>query len=153
MNPSGERRICRPKEFEEFLTMLVSERQIFQTKQKALMFAAALGAHRNKREELTTRGEGIRIDIFQRAVDDSVIDALAIAVTNDLHVLADDRVEERITIFEESAAAGLRELQKLFDRPTDFLEELLGITQTARLPNQDEFPGLDPDALAQLENF
>ena len=153
MNTSNERRIYPPKEFANFLTKLVEESPIFETKQKTLMFAAALGAHRGEREKLAVRGEGIRIDIFQRVVDDTFIDALAVAVTNDLHVLAADRVDERITIFEESAAAGLKEMQKLFDRPTDCLEELLGITQSARLPRKDDFPGLDPAALAQLENF
>ena len=153
MNSSGERRICPPNEYQTLLTTLVSEQQIFETKQKALMFAAALGAYRGEREELKKKGEGIRIDIFQRAIDDTFIDALAVAVTNDLSVLSADRSEERITIFEESAAAGLKEIQKLFDRPTDFLVELLGITQSARLPHQEDFPGLDPDALAQLENF
>ncbi len=153
MNPSGERRICPPKEYQEFLTTLVSESLIFETKQKALMFAAALGAFRGEREELVSRGEGIRMDIFQRAGDDTFIDALAVAVTNDLKVLASDRVDERITIFEESAAVGLKEMQKLFHHPTDFLEELLIATQNARLPRKDDFPGLDPDALAQLEDF
>ena len=153
MNPSGERRICPPKEFENFLTTLVSELRLFETKQKALMFAAALGAHRGDRGELAIRGQGIRVEIFQRAVDDTFIDTLAVAVTKDLHVLDVDRTDERITIFEESALAGLKEIKKLVDHPTDSLEELLGITQSARLPSRGDLPGLDPEALARLENF
>ena len=153
MNLSGERRIYPPKELEKLLTTLVSELKLFETKQKALMFAAALGAHRGEREVLRLRGEGIRIEIFQRAIDDTFIDALAVAVTKDLHVLAGNRTDERITIFEESALAGLKEIQKLVDYPTDSLEELLGITQSARRPSRGDLPGLDPDALARLETF
>ena len=113
MNSLAERRICPPKEYEKLLNILVNELNIFETKQKALMFAAALGARRGERVRVSARGEGIRIDIFQRAVDDTFIDALAVAVTRDLHVLATDRGEERITIFEESASAGLKEIQRL----------------------------------------
>ena len=153
MNSSGERRICPPREYEDMLNMLVNDLHIFETKQKALMFAAALGARRGDREPLSARGEGIRIDIFQRTVDDTFIDALAVTITGDLHVLAKDRGDERITIFEESASAGLKELQKLVDRPTDSMEELLRLTQDARLPNREDLPGIDPAALAPLENF
>ena len=149
----GERRIYPPKEYKRLLDTLVDELQIFETKQKALMFAAALGARRGEREPVSARGEGIRIDIFQRGSDDMFIDALAIVVTGDLHVLATDRGAERITIFEESASAGLKEIQKLVDKPIDSLEELLRLTQNARLPSREDLPGLDPDALAPLENF
>ena len=153
MNSPGERRIYPPQEYRKLLDTLVDELQIFERKQKALMFAAALGASRGKQEPVSTRGEGIRIDIFQRGVDDTFIDALAVVVTGDLHVLATDRREERITIFEESASAGLKEIQKLIDKPSDSLEELLRLTQDARAPSRQDLPGIEPDALARLENF
>ncbi len=117
------------------------------------MFAAALGARRGDRESLEGRGEGIRVDIFQRAMDDTFIDALAVAVTEDLGVLAKDRGEERITIFEESAKAGLAEMEKVIDRPGDSVDELLRLTQNARIAIREDLPGLDPEALARLENF
>ena len=153
MNSSDQRRIYPPKEYTKLLDRLVEEPPMFETKQKALMFAAALGVHRHERQPISTRGEGIRADIFQGALDDTFIDALAVAVTGDLCVLAPDRRLERITIFEESASAGLREIQKLVDRPGDDLEELLRLTQDARSPSKEDLPGLDPDALARLENF
>ena len=55
MNSFGERRIYPPKEHEGFLTELTGELRLFETKQKALMFAAALGAYRGG--ERTASGE------------------------------------------------------------------------------------------------
>ena len=153
MNSPGERRIYPPREYKTLLDTLVDELQIFETKQKALMFAAALGTRRGEQEPVSARGEGIRIDIFQRGFDDTFIDVVAVVITGDLHVLANDRREERITIFEESASAGLREIQRLVEKPSDSLEELLRLTQDARLPRREDLPGLDPDTLAPLEEF
>ena len=93
------------------------------------------------------------IEIFERERDETFIDSLAVAVEADLQLLAPDRIGERIAIFEECAAAGLREIQKLMDKPSNSLEELLRLTQDARIVVGEELPGLDPDALAQLENF
>ena len=91
--------------------------------------------------------------MFQRAVDDPFIDALAVASVNDLQVLSSDRAEERAQIFEESASAGLREMKRLVEQPTSNINEFIALTQNARLPEPDNLPGLDPEALARLENF
>lgn len=154
MTTFGERRIYPPAAFEKALiNPLVNDLKIFESKQKLLMFAAALGAYREKQEKMTSRGEGIRIDIFQRAVDDTFIDALAVAVTNDLHVLASDRVNERAEIFERCVVAGLEEMAKIVERPVSTLEELIRLTQEASIQPVNELPGIDPSALAALENF
>jgi len=153
MSTAGERRVYPPKELESFLGQIVVDQGLFETKQKALMFAASLGRYREERKELVARGEGIRIDIFQRGVDDVFIDALAVSVTNDLGVLSPDRTEERIRIFEECAFAGLREMHRVAAQPTDTLEEFIILTQAARAAAPEDLPGIDSEALAALESY
>src|SRR5689334_21177039 len=101
-------RISPPRELEEKLEQLTSplvrgEPPLFETKQKALMFAAALGRRRSERLPLERKGSAIRFDIFQREADDGYIDALAIATISDLRVLGEARSDERVQIFEEYA--------------------------------------------------
>src|SRR5687768_10474732 len=125
-------RVAPPKALEDDLEKLVvadpqGKHPLFETKQKALMFAAALARWRGvERRTVDRKGTAIRFDIFQRALDDGYVDALAIAAhENDLKVLAPDRDEDRITVFEQYAQAGLEEMIDRFNRPGDPLEAML----------------------------
>lgn len=133
-----ERRIAPPgsPELEETLDALVGEgtgsRSLFKSKQKALMFAAALGWKLKTKTALEKRGEPIRLSVFQSALDDGFLNSLAIAETGDLKVLGDDREEERIRYFEEYAHTGLVEIRRILDRPGDALDQLLSLVVDAR---------------------
>jgi dnd system-associated protein 4 len=124
---------------------------IFKSRQKVLMFAAALGVKKGERRPLDKRGESIRYSIFQRAIDDTFIGAVAIAATADLRVLSSERIDERITIFEEYAHAGLAELHTLLSKPGDDLECILQTVMEARNCNEPQ-EGVIPD-LAGLLRF
>ena len=146
------RRIAPPREFEEALDRLTAPEPgrrypLFETKQKALMFAAALGFHRGKRTPLDRKGTAIRFDVFEKQLDDGFFDALAVAAENDLAVLSDERSDERIQIFEEYAHTGLREM---IDAPGDPLNNLLTLIDDARAPRQEELAGMDPSVLRGL---
>jgi dnd system-associated protein 4 len=124
---------------------------IFDTRQKALMFAAALGYYRKKREPLKQRGEGIRVDVFQRDADDTFIEALGVAVRDDLNILRNDRTDERLQIFEEHAYAGLLEMQRLMEvDDTAPLDKLVALTQEAQSATASEIPGVDASVLALM---
>ena len=91
-----DRRIAAPKGLDGVLEQLVNKLPgkglaLFETKQKALMFAAALGHKLGKRTAVTQRdaSTAIRHDIFQKAMDDGYMSALAIAEASDLTILAD----------------------------------------------------------------
>ena len=150
-------RIAPPKVLEEALERFVTpevegQQPLFETKQKALMFAAALGKWRGQqREPVERKGVGIRYDVFERTLDDGFLDALAIAETEDLKVLSPERGEERITIFEEYAQAGLREMiARCFDQPGDPLEALLALADETRATPVEGLEGIDEDALRRL---
>lgn len=150
-------RIAPPKALEDELEKLVvadpqGKHPLFETKQKALMFAAALGRWRERnRESVDRKGTAIRYDIFQRALDDGYVDALAIAATGgDLKVLAPERDDERVTIFEEYAQAGLEEMIERFNRMGDPLEAMLALVDEARTEPTQGLGGIDQDALRKL---
>jgi len=124
---------------------------IFSTKQKALMFAAAIGYDKNERTELESRGEGIRFDIFQKALDDGFFDALAVAETGQLEILSEDHENDRAQIFEEYAYTGLLEMKKAcFEKEGDPLENLIRLADEGRLQEEQEIEGIDPNILKGL---
>ena len=144
-----ERRIAPPRDFEDVLEQLV-DAGLFETKQKALMFSAGLGHHRKKRTPIERRGVAIRYDIFANVLDDGYINALAVAEVEDLKVLAHDRAEERIRIFEEYAHTGLAELKRRLSEPGNPLDALIGLAYDAAHSNGSGVDGIDPDVLRDL---
>lgn len=127
---------------------------LFETKQKALMFAAALGWHLKSRKPLSARdsGSAVRFDIFEKARDDGLVAALAVAERDDLGALREESEEEVVTIFEEYAHAGLLELQRrCFESGVDTLEAILGLVADGRHQGQvGEAEGVDAELLRNL---
>jgi len=152
------RRIAAPKGLEGFLEALTSKGAgepfpLFQTKQKALTFAAAFGLSLGKKTQIDQReaGTAIRHDIFQGEMDDAFLAALAVTETASLNVLADEREEEFGTIFEEYAHTGLLELQRRFETGGDRLDTLVALMNTARSPSPPpELAGMDAEILQEL---
>jgi dnd system-associated protein 4 len=150
-----ERRIAPAKANESILDRLTevrgSDPAIFETKQKALMFAAGIGYHRGNRTPLKARGQGIRFDIFERDMDDAFIAALALAEANDLNVLRTERDDERAVMFEEYANAGLLEINRAcFSQEGDPIANLIRLTREAQAGEDSEVPGIDADVLRNL---
>jgi dnd system-associated protein 4 len=152
---SEPRRIRPPKEYEKLIDKLV-DGGLFETKQAAMMFAAALGKRFTGRKPLGTPGEGIRWHIFEKGGDEAFVNSLALAEKEDINVL-DPEVgegEDVQTIFEEYAAGGFQHLkQNVVDAPGDFLENALAIIQhyqVAQHPSPPGLEGLDSSALELL---
>lgn len=114
-------RVRPPRELEAVLDEL-KDAGVFETKQKGMMFAAALGflKHKGERPELPAMGEGIRLEYFRSTNDEPFIDALAVAEVGDLEILAEARKNERLEIFERYAYWGLHEIKaSLAAAPSD----------------------------------
>lgn len=103
------RRVRRPDTKTELLEQLVDrEEGVFETYKDALVFAAALAASRNASKPFEKSGEPIDYTIFARNGDqESLFYLLAVYNKGDLQLLADARANERLTVFEEYAHAGL----------------------------------------------
>jgi len=142
-------RIRPPREFENVLDRLKDDEGIFETKQKAIMFAAAVGYALYKETISTTNvdsfGEGIRLEYFRSPQDDGFIDALAVAHAGDLNILDPERQEERLELFERCSLLGLREMQKqcFDDRPSDPILGILALIDRMQKSPSSDLPGLD----------
>ena len=114
------------------------------------MFAAALGYAAENRKPVERKAAGIRYEVFQTAMDDGFIGALAVATTGDLGILAEERADERVDIFEEYAHGGLEILRRIcFEQEGDPLDILIRRTLDAR-PDESDIPGIDPGVLKTL---
>lgn len=104
-------RVRRPQKFEKFLTELTREKAIFRTYKDALVFAACLGYSRGKRVAFEKTSEPINLQVFGGKFDDMVINTIAIAELDDPYIMARDREDEKIRVFEEYACGGLEILE------------------------------------------
>lgn len=104
-------RIRPPRRLERLLDEL-KDIGIFETKQKGMMFAAALGFARKRFEEPDQFGEGIRLEYFESKDDAAFISMIAIAHSDSLEVLEEARSDERLSIFENYAHTGLVALEE-----------------------------------------
>lgn len=119
---------------------------LFETKQAALMFAAAVGKLSAKPDTIDRYGEGIRWQIFERNQDAGYVYALALAEFGSVQVLArsDADSDDPIAIFEGYVAAGLRIIaERVFGRPGDPLDMLLGMIAESRQQEREPAPGLE----------
>ena len=151
-------RVRPPRDLELILDSL-KEDGFFVTKQKALMFAAAVGyAIERKKGGLgqssDTYGEGIRLEYFENPRDARFIDLVAVAVNNDLQVLAENSQPGRIEQFEKFAHTGLIEIkERCFTGSQDPMLGLLGIIDLlAYESSPDALPGLDAER-QELKNL
>ncbi len=101
----------------------------FQTYADVLVFAAALGAKRDRREPFSEFSkkdpDPIPYEVFRKY--DKVVKLLAVVATKNPRVLADseESEESRIKIFEEYANAGLEIIDNEIKGSVDHLERIL----------------------------
>jgi dnd system-associated protein 4 len=107
------RRLNRPKDKDDLLQQL-TEKGPFQEYRDVLVFAAALGWHEGRRQPLGIKGEPIRWDVAtHRRGTEALVNMIAAAATEDPEIVAPDRFDERLEIFEEYANGGLEILRSL----------------------------------------
>lgn len=144
-------RVRPPRDLESVLDSLKDD-GFFETKEKALMFSAAVGyaIERGKGklgQPLESHGEGIRLEYFENPRDARFIDLMAVAVKNDLQVLSDNSQPGRIEQFERFAHSGLIEIERLcYTGSMDPMLGLLGIIDALAYEDEvDILPGLDAE--------
>ena len=124
----------------------------FQTKQKALMFAAALGVHQGNPKPFSSAEEPIRWQIFENNGDEGFIHSLAVAENGELEVLGDEDGEGYLSLFENYANAGLIYLEEhVLNQPVDILDALVDLLVQVRRHTSTPHPGLEGITPAQLD--
>jgi dnd system-associated protein 4 len=141
-------RIRPPKDLEDVLEKLKDDK-VFETKQKGMMFAAAIGycLHPDKANavDIEQLGEGIRIEYFDSQDDVGFIDALAVANRKELGVVSHERQEERIELFQKYAYLGLKEMNRAcyIEKPEYPLYGILALLDQLDKPEDGHLPGLE----------
>ncbi|MFF0521139.1 DNA phosphorothioation-associated protein 4 [Actinomadura nitritigenes] len=134
-------RVRPPQEHHDLIERLLQKNDgPFPFRWQVLVFAAALGWSRERRDGFEKFAEPIRYGLFNSsATIAAVIDSLGVlAHPDDAAIMADDRLHERIRVFEEYAYGGLSiirgELNAPHARPMDVILDLCrkGATRTER---------------------
>lgn len=142
---TDDRRLRPPDEHEKTIDLLV-KKGIFETKQAALTFAAALGYFRSKRRKLDSAGEGVRWQVFERSQDTAFIFALAITSEKTINVLEPEtgNKDPVAQTFEEYAAGGLDAIGELVaSSGGETLDALLLLLAEARRESAERPAGLE----------
>lgn len=101
-------RVRRPKQYDELLRLLKEQTNIFPTLKDAIVFAACLGLSRDKRVSFEKTSEPINMQTFGEEFDQMAIDVIGISASDDdPMIMATERSDERVRIFEEYACGGL----------------------------------------------
>ena len=122
------------------------EQSVFETKQKLLVFAAAIGMSDERRVPLENRDVNtIRDDVFVNAGDSYVVRLAGVfdvaGTEGDLAALADDNEASRVKSFEEYANSGLHSLKGMLNQ-SDSLSTLVGMIADRLSEEQDELLGI-----------
>ena len=111
-----ERRIRHSRKYEELFKLLTEDKNsVFASKAQVLLFAASIGFNEGKRTPFADKDsyDPIRMETFDNLGRNfpTVLNTLAVADTKDIKVLAPDKFDERVLIFEEYACTGLEILR------------------------------------------
>lgn len=149
------RRIRRPSDKEHLFELLInSENAIFKTYKDLMMTAACLGYANRKRKYFEKSLEAIPWTVFLGDTDDAIIKAMAFAETKRLEILLDNEeaFNERFTIFEEYANAGLEILDRsVVELPGEYLDNMLDFMFEYENCNRDNY--VENDIIGELKEL
>ncbi len=108
-------RVRRPEVYKDLMQSLCKgNHAVFDTYADLLVFAATLGQSRGESIPFSKSAEPVALNIFSGRFDSSVFNTLAIqSQENDPTIMAKDKTEAKIKIFEEYAHGGLKVLESI----------------------------------------
>lgn len=140
----SRRAIKRPLEQESMYRELTDKTEpggIFSTYKDVFMLAGIMGFMHQRRISFNGSLEGIKWHIFNMETDETIINAVALAETQDVTILNsdDETFDRKITIFEEYAAGGLKYLyERIMQNPKQALDEYLLLLKEAEVESPPE---------------
>lgn len=142
------RRVRRPADKDQLLKTLTENQRPFASMANALVFAASLGYAEGRRTPFEKSSEQIPWEVFANTGAEQFIDMLAGVVADETDILADERKNDRLDIFEEFANGGLEIIaDRLASDHRPPLESLLDLLIKYETP-QEPKPDIDLAAIA-----
>lgn len=153
-------RISRPKSKEAIISRLLRSTGDgpFEFLRDVIIFAAAVGWYQQRRISFKDRGEGIRWDAFSTRYGFlALVDMLALIESDDITILSESRIVERIEIFEEYANGGLEVLEYVLQknsnkRSADVVRDLVLEAGAEYYREHDPLPDLKEADISYLKN-
>lgn len=141
-------RVRRPLERSSLMKELTDQKEPFSSMAAVMVFAAAVGFSKERRVEFAKTDEEIPWDVFVNAGAEPFVHMLAAVASEDKDILAQDRDEDRVRIFEEYACGGLEVIAERLEgdhrAPLDRLLDL-----ALEVERRDESAGdIDLEAIA-----
>lgn len=142
------RRIYRDEKYEDIYQKLCEgEDAIFNQLKDVFLMAACIGYKIGIRTKLRKRGKDFPWSVFNGDTDESIINAIALAESNDVRILIDeqdDGNDDRETIIEEYANTGIEYLKvEVLDRGGYPVENLLTYINGQQVKDEDDIYNLD----------
>ncbi|MDW8802466.1 DNA phosphorothioation-associated protein 4 [Clostridium sp. A1-XYC3] len=142
------RRIFRDEKYENIYQKLCEgEDAIFNQLKDVFLMAACIGYKVGIRTKLTKRGKDFPWSVFNGDTDESIINAIALAESNDVKILIDEQEQghdDRVTIIEEYANTGIEYLKvEVLDRGGHPVENLLTYINSQQNKGEDDIYNLD----------
>ena len=135
------RRVRRPSAYSELLNTLTDKEKsgIFETYKDALLFAASIGAFKTKPKSFEKSSEPIDYGIFSKRSDsEAFIHLLAIYDRGDIEILSDEYSDEKVTILEEYAYAGLEIIDRKLKNSVSTLDAILDLMHESKVSNEED---------------
>lgn len=135
------RRVRRPSAYNDLLNKLTDKEKsgIFETYKDALLFAASIGAFKEKSESFEKSSEPIDYGIFSKRSDnEAFIHLLSIYNRDDIEILSDEYSDERVTILEEYANAGLEIIDRKLKNSVSTLDAILDLIHESKTSEEQE---------------
>jgi len=141
---SADRRVRQPKDKAALFDQLLHDGDgPFSTKADVMIFAAALGWSKQRRVGFEESLEPIRYQVVRRSSTvEGFINALSVLEhADDPQIMSDDRLADRITVFEEYANGGLIEIQSELNTSRATVKEVLAeLVRSAGREPADDLP-------------
>ena len=135
----GESVVRRPEKYDDVIEAL-KDSKVFKTYKDVFVFAASLGFKNDKRVVFDSHKKSIDIEIFRGDLEKTIMNSIAMLVTDEPGVIGNRRADEKILIFEEYACGGLEIIKhQIFDASREVDEGILSLI----LQEKDEHSLLD----------
>ncbi|MEV4568505.1 DNA phosphorothioation-associated protein 4 [Nonomuraea sp. NPDC049419] len=147
MSSPSEQRVRRPKGHESLIQQLSKDGDgPFTSMAATLLFAASVGYAHERREQFSETGEPIRYEVFRRSpTAEAFIDSLGVLEhPGDASILSEERLGERVTIFEEYANGGLNYIQGEINASKSRVMDVL-LEMVRRADRDQRSVGLPPE--------
>ncbi len=127
-------RVRQPKKYEQLFEILwqQNDESVFSSKAELMLLAAGIGFKEGKRTSFSESLEPIRISTFDNLKFFYMLfNTIAVAETGDINILANEKLNERVIIFEEYACTGLEVINDLvINQPGKKLDNVISLIQS-----------------------